>query len=734
MRVGSPGFLQRLIALAEGFDGRRLRIAFDVLLRAGPRVLWGQLMVHSAFRWRLRQLGADEAVESTIPPVEEHGGPVEFYHEGIWPDNLPLVSVIIPCFNYGIFVAQAVDSVLTQTFSNLEIIVVEGGSTDPESRDIVASLRRPKTQTLFRDVPCPVGDNRNFGIHHARGKYICCLDADDMLEPTYLEKALFLLETEGCDLVSTSVKRFGALQGGYSVMPAPDLSHMLEGNHVSTCAVFRRSKWEEAGGFVDTAPDQQFVHEDWRFWVRLAALGARIKNISGEQLFRYRAHQHLSLSNRSHLLSNREQVPLVRDLNKDVVTPDALRRSRMRAKQRLRSIEGTLNLVRHVEPGASVRTILLAVPHLVLGGAERLLSEVVSGLNKAGFRVVIVTTISTWAGFGDTTSWFEPSTNEIYHLPRFLPQSRWFDFVEYLIRSKGVAAILLAGSTYFYNILRQIKSRFPHLRIGDLLFNSVAHVHGNREVAAMLDVTLVEGDDVRNWLLSRGETPDRISLIPSGIDLERYRLQAQTVEMTSCLSGLRAPFIAGFSGRLAEEKAPMAFVKIANLVAVSSPVRFVMTGAGPLEDKVRAALKDTALLERFDFAGMVADIRNSLCQYSVLVLPSILDGRPTVVMEALAMGVPVIASNVGSLPAMVIHGQTGFLCEPQDLRAFAEHIQWLCDHPRDHARMSIAARDFAEANFNVQEMVAGYVGVFERLIGRGPSKILPSHAEVTNGV
>ena len=688
-------------------------------------------MVHTAFRWRLRQPGADHAVEHTMLPSEEVKGSLEFYHESIWPPHLPLISVIIPCFNYGQFVAQATDSVLAQTFTDLEIIVVEGGSTDSGSRDLVESLQRPKTQTLFRDTACRVGDNRNFGIRHARGKYICCLDADDMLEPTYLEKALFLLETEGFDLVSTSVKRFGALAGGYGVMSSPELSHMLDGNQVSTCAVFRRLLWQKAGGFVDADSDKPFVHEDWRFWVRLAALGARIRNISGESLFLYRAHEHHSLSNRPHLLSNRDQAPLVRELNADVVTPVALKRSRARARMRLRSREGISNLVRHVGPWSPARTILLAVPHLVLGGAERLLSEVVSGLNKAGFKVVIVATISAWSGLGDTTSWFEASTNEIYRLPRFLPPSRWFDFVEYLICAKRVGAIFLAGSNYFYDIIPMIKSRYSQLRIADLLFNSVAHTHNNRKVATLLDVTLVEGDDVRNWLLSKGETADRISLIHSGIDLELYRPPAQTAQITASPSRSRAHFIAGFSGRLAEEKAPLAFVRIANLVARSSPVRFVMTGAGPLEDQVRTALKGTQQFERFDFLGVVADVREALCQYDVLVVPSILDGRPTVVMEALAMGIPVIASKVGSLPSMVIHGQTGFLCEPQDLHSFAAHIQWLCDHPLDHARMSRAARSFAEANFNLKDMVSGYVEVFEKLIGNGPSRAVAGRAELS---
>jgi len=127
-------------------------------------------------------------------------------------DLQPLVSVVIPCFNYGRFVEEAIASVQRQTFRNLEIIVVEGGSTDAETRAIVRRLERarlPRTRILYRDQPCLVGDNRNFGIAAARGKYVCCLDADDILDPRYLETAVFLAEFGPYDFVSASTRSFG---------------------------------------------------------------------------------------------------------------------------------------------------------------------------------------------------------------------------------------------------------------------------------------------------------------------------------------------------------------------------------------------------------------------------------------------------------------------------------------------------------------------------------------------
>jgi glycosyltransferase involved in cell wall biosynthesis len=703
--------LPRLIVLKDSFDRRRLRIAYDLLRRGHLRTLMLQLVMHTAFRLQLRRLGIADIDPNLAPPADEPDGPQEFYHETSWPRDAPLVTVVIPCFNYGAFVAEAVDSVLAQTFRDLEIIVVEGGSTDGTTRPIVAALRDPKVRILFRDSPCRTGDNRNFGIEQARGKYICCLDADDILRPTYIEKSVFVLENYGYDVVSTAVRQFGASDGGYGVLPRPDLSDMLRGNQVATSAVFRRALWQQAGGFKDTAPGTPYVYEDWRFWVRLAALGARILNITGEQLFCYRVHAGPSLSRQDGILSPQQQAPLVRQLNQDVIKPEAFVRSRARAALRLRSFGDGRNLVR----GDARPSILLAISHLVLGGAERLMSEVVRGLCEAGYRVVIVTTVPTWPQLGDTTSWFEPYTEEIYHLPRFLPHSCWPEFVDYVIEAKSVRTILLVGSTFFYESLADLKQRYGWLRVVDLLFNTVAHANSNRTVADLIDATIVEGADVESWLLANGESPHRIHRIPSGVDLLRFKPASRPPHVMRELGFSPDAFVAGFSGRLATEKAPVSFIKIAAQVQAELPIRFVMTGTGPLEGEVRNALKREGGMDRVAFAGAVGDICDYLACYDVLVLPSLFDGRPTIVMEALAMGIPVIASKVGSLPELVVDGETGFLCEPGDFRNFASHIQWLFEHPTEHARMREAARRFAETHFQLRQMVSEYIRIVGRL-------------------
>jgi len=107
----------------------------------------------------------------------------------------PLLSVIVPCYNYGHYLNEALESLYEQTFQNFEIIIVNDGSTEEATLKILERLeKKPKLKILHQQNQ-GLSATRNNGIKTARGKYICCLDADDKLEPTYFEKALALLES-----------------------------------------------------------------------------------------------------------------------------------------------------------------------------------------------------------------------------------------------------------------------------------------------------------------------------------------------------------------------------------------------------------------------------------------------------------------------------------------------------------------------------------------------------------
>jgi glycosyltransferase involved in cell wall biosynthesis len=628
----------------------------------------------------------------------------------------PLVSIVIPSFNYGRFLRQAVDSALAQTFIDLEVIVVEGGSTDTTSREVARSLDHPRVQVLFQDRPTRVGANRNLGIAAARGRYICCLDADDTLKPTYIEKAVFLLERRGYDVVSSAMEFFGNQSGIISILARPHLSQILQGNHVLTTAVFRRSLWESAGGFRDVAGDKH-IHEDWLFWARLGAYGARFANMADDPLMNYRVHGP-SLSNGDAVASTAEQAVRVYELNADLIDQDTLTRSH-RLVGVVRRTSATIRPEAFARPQevAAKPTVLLAAPWLVLGGAERLLSGIVGHLTAQGWRVIIVTSMRAEPNQGDTNPWFLRHTPEIYHLPRFLPEDAWQDFLHHLVASRRVDLLWIVGSAFAYDRLPVLKATFPALKVVDLLFNTVGHTANNRRRRNMIDLNLAENKEVRDWLLARGEDVDRVQVIASGVDLEALKPLAERPARRE-LDAADDELLIGFAGRWSEEKNPLAFVEIARRVDPELPVRFVMTGTGPMRRALEEAIAKSGLPPgRLRIVGEVEDIHAWLGSLDLLVLPSKLDGRPVVVLEALALGTPVLASRVGALPELIEEGRTGWLCASEDIDGFVSRIEaWAASGTEAQRAHRRAARAFAEANLDSRKMLLGYESALAAVI------------------
>src|SRR5262245_34012598 len=121
----------------------------------------------------------------------------------------PRVSVIVPCYNLGQYLDEAVASVLAQTYQNFEILVVDDGSTEPLTQALLADYSRPKT-SVIRIPHAGVSAARNAGLARARGAYFCALDADDRLEPSFLEKTVAALDADpAVTFVSCWLRTFG---------------------------------------------------------------------------------------------------------------------------------------------------------------------------------------------------------------------------------------------------------------------------------------------------------------------------------------------------------------------------------------------------------------------------------------------------------------------------------------------------------------------------------------------
>ena len=359
-----------------------------------------------------------------------------------WPQDRPLVSVVIPAFNYGRFVSEAVDSVLAQTFGNFEIIVVEGGSTDPESARLTMALIRPRTVVLGRDGPRLTGDNRNFGIAHARGKYVCCLDADDMLAPTYLEKAVFHLETGRFDIVCSSLRSFGATEVIVANPPRPRANAFRDFNGTFTSAVFRHRHWREAGGYRDTDPKVTgYLPEDWLFWAHLTAKGARVLNMP-EPLFFYRRHA-ATMKSRVLWHSHGTLQTLICQALDRIVNQRKFELARARPVRPFPYVPKDGRLGALLAPSRDAN-----------------LAGIIEQAAGVGWRVIAVLDFDDGPTGDNLDQRVKAAGATAYRLPRFVEPGLWLDFVRFLMGGHATKAVFAAPGTFVEQAQPYLKNEF----------------------------------------------------------------------------------------------------------------------------------------------------------------------------------------------------------------------------------------------------------------------------------
>lgn len=211
------------------------------------------------------------------------------------------VSVVIPTYNYGKYIGEAIKSVLAQTYRNIEIIVIDNYSED-QTEEIISSFRSESIKYYKFKNNGIIAASRNYGISKATGEYIAFLDADDAWCPIKIEKQLIHFRekeligvgTDAIYISDTPYYRqldFGKSKKGYNDY---DYESIFSANPIKTSSVIvRESMIKKAGGF-DENPKFKCI-EDYELWLRMARLGKF--RILGEKLLLYRMHYDKSRKN-----------------------------------------------------------------------------------------------------------------------------------------------------------------------------------------------------------------------------------------------------------------------------------------------------------------------------------------------------------------------------------------------------------------------------------------------------
>jgi glycosyltransferase involved in cell wall biosynthesis len=365
-------------------------------------------------------------------------------------------------------------------------------------------------------------------------------------------------------------------------------------------------------------------------------------------------------------------------------------------------------------------TLLYVITGTNTGGAEKALGELLARIDRSRFRVLVCSLKRP----GAYAARLAAHADGFYHL------------------GLGEAGGLRAGMNFFpallrlARIMRRERPRIVHCflfrasmagRLAALLCPGAAVIAGvrvqeqsalkylcERITRPLVDCYAAVSDEVRRTMIERAHIdPDRIVTIYNGIECAFGHLPSDAPGRA------RSPVRLALIGRLHCQKGHGVLLEaFRSILDTGRQAHLFFAGEGPDEDLLRGKTRDLGVAEAVTFAGVVDDPLAFIAGIDIVVLPSLWEGMPNVLLEAMAASRPIVASRLGGIEEMLRDGQSALLCEPGRAGALADAIMRLMDEPDLGRSLAAAARRDVEQRFDIARTVAATQALYERLMLR----------------
>lgn len=238
----------------------------------------------------------------------------------------------------------------------------------------------------------------------------------------------------------------------------------------------------------------------------------------------------------------------------------------------------------------------------------------------------------------------------------------------------------------------------------------------DRRLLAHFDEVVAVSDSVAESLRrTRAGTSD-VRVIYNGVDLQRFAESRLTPDHVRQIDATR---LVGMVSRLVPGKGAHSFIRVAREVSSTFPdVRFVLVGEGPMRAELERFASSLSMDQKIVFAGVRTDMPNVYASLSIVVLPSMNEGMPMCILEALAARRPVIATAVGAIPDVIQHGRTGILIKPCDDGALRDAIVQLLENPALARNFASQGFELVSERFSAAVMARSYRDLYMQVVAQ----------------
>jgi glycosyltransferase involved in cell wall biosynthesis len=371
--------------------------------------------------------------------------------------------------------------------------------------------------------------------------------------------------------------------------------------------------------------------------------------------------------------------------------------------------------------GKPIRVWFMRTALDTIGGAERVISQVMLGLPQPEFEPIGVWLygsggygemlqkrgIRTYQGLG-CARWDVRIGVRLVRLARRYPP-------DVLLTTENALACFWAGVLKRLRLTKALVIAFHITRMERRSYRVAV-----RFTAPVADRLVALSPAHRDyWQQFTGAPKERFVIIPNGVDTDHFTPAEDKQALRAALGLPVSACIVGLVAYFKPVKNLPLFVEVASrLVQSQNDFHFVLVGDGPERERVEQEIRARRLEAHFTLPGACNDPREWHQAFDILLLTSHSEALPVTILEANSCGVPAVATRVGSVPDVVLHGETGFVAPPDDADALTQFVTLLAhDEMRRHT-MGVAARLWVEQNFSQHAMVARYAQLFRTLAGK----------------
>lgn len=588
----------------------------------------------------------------------------------------PLISVIMPVFNTGHFLRQAIESILSQTYKNFELLIINDGSTD-NSLEIIESYKDTRIR-LISQVNSGISHTLNTGIQLAKGSFIARMDGDDISNSNRLQEQLeYLQKHPESDLVFSQVRLIneaGQVVGTWAedihhTSPQAIHHYLTTNNCLAHPTLFaRRSLFDDF-----RYRENQIYGEDYDLWLQILSGGHQIHKLS-KALLLYRIHtdSYTQVNNRK--IDSIKKVSIVkRTFLLDQLASKRFGRTELRVLKSLllHYRQGAREFFRgYLQRGGRKKTVIIARNAYSFGGAEKSVALLARHLKSSGYHPIIITNVAELSSIADSQGirstkllWLQDSTrtDHLYFRYLFGGSIIFLSYLYLIIRYRPHALLLeskddqLFGTLAGKLALRRViwldhggmsRDWFPSaFRVMDLLYL----------LAGSITNTIVTVCEDNKRLIAEHFTEklpisSKVIVIYNGVDTDEFKTKKRVSEVRRI----------GFVGRLVKDKGIRHFVEAANNLAASNPeLAFSIVGEGPELKWCKDFVNRHSLNVTFyPFSRNVAETLKSL---DAFVMPTYAESHSFALLEAMSSGLITMATNVGGTPEVIIDEENGLL-------------------------------------------------------------------------